>query len=64
MAFFKNPLRHPPHKRFYYKLYKSGKTMMSAWYERHAKTLRYAGLGGKSHSMEKGHVTWNRKGRW
>ncbi|RMG63634.1 MAG: hypothetical protein D6715_10980 [Calditrichaeota bacterium] len=34
------------------------------WNRLHARILKHAGLGGKSHSFERGHVTWNRKGRW
>ncbi len=34
------------------------------WNQMHAKILKHAGLGGKNHSFERGHVSWNRKGRW
>ncbi len=35
-----------------------------AWSMQHMKILRHAGVGGKNHTFEKGHVFWNRKGRW
>ncbi|NOX37443.1 MAG: hypothetical protein GXO78_07895 [Calditrichaeota bacterium] len=37
---------------------------MQTWSVQHMKILRHAGLGGKNHTFEKGHVYWNRKGRW
>lgn len=36
----------------------------SSWSSLHNKILKHAGVGGKSHSLERGHVFWNRKGRW
>jgi len=51
-------------KRFYYRLYRMGKDMVVSWYQRHNRIIKHAGFGGKSHLLEKGHVQWNRKGRW
>jgi len=62
MAFFKT--LNSSTKRSFYNWLKRSKFFSAAWYIRHAKILKHAGLGGKSHTMEKGHITWNRKGRW
>jgi hypothetical protein len=51
-------------KQFFYRFYRVGRQKISTWYNRHTKTLRHVGLGGKNHLLEKGHVSWNRKGRW
>jgi hypothetical protein len=51
-------------KRFFYRFYRIGKDSIAAWYNRHNKLLKHAGVGGKSHLLEKGHIQWNRKGRW
>jgi hypothetical protein len=65
MKFFYKQLFDPEkEKRFFYRFYRIGKDTLSAWYQRHSKTLKHAGVGGKNHLLEKGHVQWNRKGRW
>ncbi len=51
-------------KRFYYRIFNMGKNVFNSWTFRHTKILKHAGSGGKNHSLEKGHVFWNRKGRW
>ena len=43
---------------------KFGKKIYSAWPTHHINVLIHSGLGGKNHLMEKGHINWNRKGRW
>jgi hypothetical protein len=62
--FYKNLFNSEKEKRFSYRLSKMGRHSMSAWYRRHMKVLKHAGLGGKRHVLEKGHIQWNRKGRW
>lgn len=62
--FFRNIKNDDRNKRFFYRFFRRGKDIASAWYERHVKSLRIAGFGGKTHTLEKGHVNWNRKGRW
>jgi len=65
MKFYYKKLN-PINKRtvFRNRFYKFGKNLLSAWGNRHIKILIHAEVGGKSHLMEKGHVNWNRKGRW
>jgi hypothetical protein len=62
--FYKDLFDSTKNKRFFYRLLRSGRTDLSILYQRHSKILKHAGLGGKSHVMGKGHVSWNRKGRW
>jgi hypothetical protein len=62
--FYKELFDPEKEKRFFYRFYRIGKDTLSAWYQRHSKTLKHAGVGGKNHLLEKGHVHWNRKGRW
>ncbi len=51
-------------KRFFFRFFRAGKDRLAAWSEHHQKILKHAGLGGKSHVIEKGRGQWNRKGRW
>jgi len=62
--FYKMLFNPEKEKRFFYRIYKMKKTTLSAWYRRHTQNLKHAGLGGKNHIIGKGHVPWNRKGRW
>ncbi len=62
--FYKNLFDPEKEKRCFYRLSTFGKVNMTAWYRRHMKILKHAGLGGRNHLLEKGHVQWNRKGRW
>lgn len=64
MKLFFRGVDHPVRKRFYYRFLHYSKDIASAWYRRHNKILKHAGLGGKNHLLKKGHVRWNRKGRW
>lgn len=63
-SFYKGVPEPGPQKNFYQRFYCFGKNLLSAWYQRQARILKRAGLGGKKHLFEKGHVQWNRKGRW
>ncbi len=62
--FYKQLYQANQNRRHYYRFFKYGKEMLSAWYERHSKIFKRTGSGGKNHLLEKGHVQWNRKGRW
>lgn len=62
--FYKETSEATKNKQFFYRFYRVSKQKISTWYNRHSKILRHAGLGGKNHLLEKGHVSWNRKGRW
>jgi hypothetical protein len=62
--FYKSLFNPEKEKRFFYRLSKADRHSMAACYRRHIKVLKHVGLGGKRHLLEKGHVQWNRKGRW
>ena len=62
--FYRSLFSTPTNKRFFYRLVRVGNTRQGAWSLRHIKILKHAGLGGKNHLLVKGHVQWNRKGRW
>ncbi|MBN2365490.1 MAG: hypothetical protein EH225_05810 [Calditrichaeota bacterium] len=62
--FYKDLINSKQEKKFLYRFYRESKSSLSSWYRIHSKILRHSGLGGKSHVLEKGHVQWNRKGRW
>ena len=65
MKLFYKELADPTRKkRFFYRIFKKSRWDLSNLYRRHNKILKHAGLGGKSHVIGKGHVPWNRKGRW
>jgi len=53
-------------QRLQFRWHRDGRhlTVNIPWYELHNKLLKHAGVGGKGHSFERGHVPWNRKGRW
>jgi hypothetical protein len=62
--FYKELFDPTKNKRFFYRLLSTGRRDLSILYQRHSKILKHAGLGGKSHVIGKGHIPWNRKGRW
>ena len=65
MKLFYKDLSDPTkNKRFFYRMLRAGRTDLSILFQRHSKILMHAGLGGKSHVFGKGHISWNRKGRW
>ncbi len=62
--FYSNLSNSQKQKKYFNRFYKVRNSNMAAWCLRHIKILKHAGLGGKSRLLEKGHVQWNRKGRW
>jgi hypothetical protein len=62
--FYRNLFNTSTKKIIFNRLLRVDNAPRGAWSLRHIKILKHAGLGGKKHLLVKGHVQWNRKGRW
>ncbi|HFE65411.1 MAG TPA: hypothetical protein ENK14_13505 [Caldithrix sp.] len=64
VAFYKNIDHFNQDKKIVSNLRRLKKTILLAWDHRQLRKLVPPGAGSKSHVFAKGHVQWNRKGRW
>ncbi len=62
--FYKGLLKSAGNSRFYKNFLLARRSVLNFWYLHHNKILKHAVFGGKQHAFERGHVAWNRKGRW
>lgn len=64
VAFYRNLDRSNQNRRFINDIQRLKKAVFLAWDQRQLRKLAPPGAGSKSHIFAKGHVQWNRKGRW